>query len=371
MQEPEPLVSTPEKHILHDMLRLFKKWRLVRRLRKECLSHIGKQGDGFVSREGTMWVSKGAFAQQTVEHLWRARFWSEQHRIEKLQQIHSLLESCIAEKFIDTFLREDGKRFIKTSLAGEDFCGFMDFMEFCLSKYRSLATIIIIPIVTFALGFFGPSILKKLTEKPPQKAYQSSTPAEIAQMTSPLTTQGQSSNSRNTGANGASSTRGKVPHEAPNTPPPAILQDCGGGNCAVSSGQTGGVTAGQINVDTDRHLAPKQIADIEAAKAACAAMSFIHVTASSDEAKRHAYEFINALQSAGCGANLDLPIPGLRPNVFGVWVGVRDMKNPDPSARALSTILGNADVSAPLAPMESNFFPDSTFVLVVGAKGSK
>jgi hypothetical protein len=365
------LAPSPKKHILHDMLRLLKKWRLVRQLRKECLGHIGRQGDGFVSRQGTMWVSKGAFAQQRIEHLWRARFWSERHKTEKLHQIHSLLESCIAEKFVDAFLREDGHRFIRTSLGGEDFCNVTDFLEFCLSKYRSVATVIIIPIVTFALGFFGPPLLKKLTEKSPQKV-QPSTPAEVPQLASPLTTQEPSSKSQNASTNGPSSTSGKVPHKetqsaAPNTSR-AISQDCGGGNCAVSSGQTGGVTAGQINIDTDRHLAPKQIADIKTAKAVCSAMPFIHVTASSDEAKRYASEFIDALHSAGCGADLDLPVPGLRPNIFGVWIGVRDMKNPDPSAGALSAILGNANISAPLAPMESNFFPDSNFVLIVGAK---
>jgi hypothetical protein len=235
------------------MLRLFKKWRLVRRLRKECLGHIGKQGDGFVSREGTVWVSKGAFAQQTIGHFWRARFWSEEHKIEKLHQIDSLLDSCIAEKFIDAFLHEDGRRFIKTSLAGEDFCDFTDFLEFLLFKYRSVATNVLIPIVTFALGFFGPSILKKLTEKPPQKVYQEPAPAEVAHVTLPLPPQEQSSSGQDTSTNGVSSTSKRASHkepkpDAPSTPPPAILQDCGGGNCAVSSGQTGGVTAGQINL---------------------------------------------------------------------------------------------------------------------------
>ncbi|HZW96437.1 MAG TPA: hypothetical protein VFF64_26065 [Candidatus Eremiobacteraceae bacterium] len=172
------------------MLRLFRKWRLVRRLRKECLGHIGKQGDGFVLRGGVIWVVKGAFAQQTVEHFWLSRFWSETHKTEKLHQIHSLLDSCIVEKFIDDFLHDDGRKFIKISLAGEDFCGFADFLELFLSKYRSVATIIIIPTVTFVLGFFFPAILKNIgsfvsTEKPPQKVYQALPPAEPAQVTLP------------------------------------------------------------------------------------------------------------------------------------------------------------------------------------------
>jgi hypothetical protein len=235
------------------MVRLFKKWRLVRRLRKECLGHIGKQGDGFVSRERTVWVSKGAFAEQTIEHLWRARHWSEEHKAERLHQIHSLLDSCIAEKFIDAFLREDGVRFIKASLAGEDFCGFTDFLESCFARYHSVATIIIVPLLTFALGFFAPTIFKKLSEKPPQKVYQAPTPAEAIQVTSPLTTQERPSKDQDAGTSGINSSSWKAPHKeqkpaSPNTPPPTISQDCGGGNCAVSSGQTGGITAGQINL---------------------------------------------------------------------------------------------------------------------------
>lgn len=39
---------------------------------------------------------------------------------------------------------------------------------------------------------------------------------------------------------------------------PPITQDCGGGNCAASVGQQGGITAGQINYGAvDRHLSPQ------------------------------------------------------------------------------------------------------------------
>jgi hypothetical protein len=34
--------------------------------------------------------------------------------------------------------------------------------------------------------------------------------------------------------------------------------DCGGGNCAVSTGQQGGITAGQINVTSVRSLTPEE-----------------------------------------------------------------------------------------------------------------
>lgn len=151
---------------------------------------------------------------------------------------------------------------------------------------------------------------------------------------------------------------------------PAMTQDCGGGNCAASVGQQGGITAGQINVDTDRHLSLKQIANIGAAKTACATMPFINVTASSDEAKRYAYQIIGALHAAGCHADLVLPIPGLRPNIFGVHVGVRDLNKIDPSAAALGDILSNANVPFSFDALEPDFFPGVAFVLVVGAKES-
>jgi hypothetical protein len=163
---------------------------------------------------------------------------------------------------------------------------------------------------------------------------------------------------------------GTVPPAA--TPPqqPPINQDCGGGNCAASVGQQGGITAGQLNVDTDRRLSHKQIADIGAAKAACASMPFVNVTASSDEAKRYAYQLISALHVAGCHADLALPIPGLRPNIEGVHIGVRDLTNIDPSAAKLGAILSDAHVPSTFGLMEADFFTGIAFVLIVGAKES-
>jgi hypothetical protein len=173
---------------------------------------------------------------------------------------------------------------------------------------------------------------------------------------------------------------GLIPMTLPTRPPepqpgPApeqlpIRQDCGGGNCAASVGQQGGVTAGQINVDTDRHLSPKQIADIGTAKTTCTTMPFVNVTASSDEAKRYAYEFIGALRDAGCHADLILPIPSLRPDMVGIFVRVRDVNQIDPSATALGEVLSKANVSFVFRAMDADFFPGAAFVLVVGAKQS-
>jgi len=55
--------------------------------------------------------------------------------------------------------------------------------------------------------------------------------------------------------------------EKPASPPPSFTQNCGGGNCAISSGQTGGITASIVNIDTDRNLLPddatKMLAKLE------------------------------------------------------------------------------------------------------------
>jgi hypothetical protein len=225
--------------------------------------------------------------------------------------------------------------------------------------------IIMLGLVGLTLWFAGygfyrslrPKIIERIVEKPVDRVVEKE---RIVQAECPKTE-----------ADGTAKSKAKK-DASPATPSqqPPITQDCGGGNCAASVGQQGGVTAGQYNVDTDRRLSPKQIADIGAAKTACATMPFVNVTASSDEAKRYAYQFIGALHAAGCHADLVLPIPGLRPNVFGVHVGVRDLNQIDPSATVLGGVLSNANVPFSFAALESDFFPGVAFVPVVGAKES-
>jgi hypothetical protein len=103
-------------------------------------------------------------------------------------------------------------------------------------------------------------------------------------------------------------------------------QECPSGNCAISVGQQGGITAGAINVDTSRRLSQSEIAAIKSSQEACATLPLINVTASNanQEAQRYAYDFIGALRGAGCKADLALPIPGLTPDVVGILIGVRD-----------------------------------------------
>lgn len=122
---------------------------------------------------------------------------------------------------------------------------------------------------------------------------------------------------------------------------------------------------------SDRRLTPQQIHALEvSARSICGVFSAINVTASNgnQEAQRFAMDFVNAFKAIGCKADLALPIPGLRPDVGGVAVGVRDTKTVDPQALELDKILSDAGVQHSVRLMEPNFFPSEHFVLVVGAR---
>jgi hypothetical protein len=128
------------------MLRLFRKWRLIRRLRKECLRHITKLGDGFVSIGKRTAVSKGAFAQQTASRSLWWKLCGEENKNKQFHEINSLLDSCIDDGLIERIKREgDEKIFIRTTFKGEDFCGHTDFLEALLSKYNNAYTKVGVP----------------------------------------------------------------------------------------------------------------------------------------------------------------------------------------------------------------------------------
>jgi len=120
-----------------------------------------------------------------------------------------------------------------------------------------------------------------------------------------------------------------------------------------------------------RSLSPEQRASLVAlATVACRSIPKVSVTAanSNHEAQTYATEFVKALKAGGCDADLALPIPGLTPDVRGIHVGVRDVRNPDRSAVELSNILGRIGVKSTVSAIKPDFFPNVPFVLVVGAK---
>lgn len=120
-----------------------------------------------------------------------------------------------------------------------------------------------------------------------------------------------------------------------------------------------------------RHLSPEQMAALTIiARKSCDLLPIINVTAanSNHEAQVYATDFVNALKAAGCKADLALPIPGLTPDVMGIHIGVRDTKSISPAAIELSKMLNASGVQFGFSPIKPDFFPDTQFVLVIGAK---
>lgn len=89
------------------------------------------------------------------------------------------------------------------------------------------------------------------------------------------------------------------------------------------------------------------------------------------EAQSFAMQFVKIFKAAGFESELNLPIPGLRPDVIGIHIGIKGSQNIPESALALAKILANAGIQSTISQMEPHFsssFPEAQFVLAVGAK---
>jgi hypothetical protein len=115
-----------------------------------------KQGEGWVLIGKQVRVAKGAFAQQTASRFRWKKSWGEEYKSKKFNEINSLLDSCIADGLIDPVRRDgDEKIFIRNSFKGDDFCGYMDFLQEFFTRYdKAWVRIvgIIAPFVTFLAG---------------------------------------------------------------------------------------------------------------------------------------------------------------------------------------------------------------------------
>ena|ERR1700733_15784832 len=160
---------------------------------------------------------------------------------------------------------------------------------------------------------------------------------------------------------------------------PGVIGDCSGNTNNGSGPQTNDCST-HIESNHQRHLTGDQSAALTAAaRGACGQLS-IEVTAaiSNNEAQVYAMDFVHGFQAAGCRADLALPTPGLRPDIVGVQIGIRpDMPRPEnlqernSGAYFLSAALEGAKVRYNFGLMEADFFPTTSFVLVVGAIESK
>ncbi len=122
-----------------------------------------------------------------------------------------------------------------------------------------------------------------------------------------------------------------------------------------------------------RHLSKDQISELEkSAKARCPIDPRVGVTAanSNQEAQVYALEFVKVLKGGGCSSDLDLPTPGLTPDVQGIYVGVHDMRKIPDGATQLGRVLSSANIVFQFAPLKPEFFASSEFVLIIGARPS-
>lgn len=120
-----------------------------------------------------------------------------------------------------------------------------------------------------------------------------------------------------------------------------------------------------------RHLFPHE-ADkmLVVARQLCPKLKRVPVTAANgnQEAQAYAIEFVSIFKSAGCVSDLQLPIPGLIPDVQGVRIGVRDLTSIPIEVEFLGKILAAGNLEHQINPLTNDFFPNELFVLVVGAK---
>jgi hypothetical protein len=129
---------------------------------------------------------------------------------------------------------------------------------------------------------------------------------------------------------------------------------------------------------SQRHLSKAQSgALIAVARETCNEMINVTAANSNNEAQIYAIDFVNGFKAAGCQAKLALPIPGLRPEITGVSIGVRptatnlaDLRANNPGGYFLYTAITAVGIKFTVANVEPSFFPDSKFVLVIGGQES-
>ncbi|CAE6830354.1 hypothetical protein R69776_06580 [Paraburkholderia nemoris] len=109
------------------------------------------------------------------------------------------------------------------------------------------------------------------------------------------------------------------------------------------------------------------------ARELCPRIRNVPVTAAggNNEAQTYGTDFVMIFRDAGCTSDLALPIPGLRPEVQGVHIGVRDIANIPPEAHLLGEILTAGKVAYTINPMPPEFFAGERLVLIVGAKANE
>jgi hypothetical protein len=138
---------------------------------------------------------------------------------------------------------------------------------------------------------------------------------------------------------------------------------------ALSNAESAATEARELT--RQRRLSSEETAKMLAvARQFCSDVKRIPVTAANgnQEAQAYALDFVKVFKDAGCTSDLELPIPGLTPDVQGVRVGVRSLVDIPAQAGLIDKILVAGGISYQVNPLTSEFFPGEPFVLIIGAK---
>jgi hypothetical protein len=107
-----------------------------------------------------------------------------------------------------------------------------------------------------------------------------------------------------------------------------------------------------------------------AARQFCPQIKRIPVTAANgnQEAQAYASDFVKVFRDAGCESDLQLPIPGLTPDVQDLFIGVRTLTAIPSEVGLIDKVLMAGEIKYEVRPLTPDFFPNEPFVFIVGAK---
>jgi hypothetical protein len=151
---------------------------------------------------------------------------------------------------------------------------------------------------------------------------------------------------------------------------PFVLAFAGVG-ALITSNIIGQRKDAEIQSLKSRGLRPEQAVKMAAvARQLCQQIKKVPVTAANgnQEAQAYALDFIKLFRDAGCDADLELPTPGLTPDVQGIIIGVRTLNNIPAEVGLIEQILHAGEIHCEVNPLKPDFFPNEPFVFIVGAK---
>ena len=144
---------------------------------------------------------------------------------------------------------------------------------------------------------------------------------------------------------------------------------CGWGAFAVSNRmsdlQTAALRHAQDTAAEARALAmPRRLSPETAGRMLAVARQFcpqiirVPVTAANgnQEAQAYASDFVKVFKDAGCDSDLQLPIPGLAPDVQGVRIGVRNLTDIPAEVGLINQILLAGEIRYEVNPLTPDFF---------------